>query len=173
MKIELGRHFLLKYSKNNELYAFVTQLCIDGLRQKLRCVVAIPRASIKELKQVLLKASNISKTELLEDKSIVLLAAEDIYLDNGRFSSKAMLEKLGVLIEEAIDSGYKGVCGIGEMSWLLGDGEGLEGVTDYEVMINSLESAVNACFVCAYREELFPNELLKYMERVHHEVIEV
>ena len=98
----------------------------------------------------------------------VLSDATPAYCPNGCFSCQEMLDVVGQFYEKAIEEGYTGARGTGEMTWALQEGRAkMEDLLEYEVELTDIlgEHPYTAC--CQYDARRFDGGTIMDVLSVH------
>ncbi len=88
-------------------------------------------------------------------------AAAPIYIENDSFNAERMLKIVSTLWQDAVDTGYSGMSGTGEMSWANANIEDfLDELVIYERGLNDLVSNRTIALCCQYDTSKFRGDII-------------
>jgi hypothetical protein len=98
------------------------------------------------------------------DPGFAVMTAKEFYLPDGVFSVENMKSRIRQFYIDAIEQGYSGGRGAGEMSWAAGDK--LQ-VMQYEAMLTEWLSEYPSTCICQYDIRVFGGETIMDILSVH------
>jgi hypothetical protein len=78
-----------------------------------------------------------------------------------------MIEMLNGAVQDALNSGFTGLCAAGDMTWLLDDAPGSEQVVEYEALLNHFYANNRALGLCQYNRNKLPAATLDHCLATH------
>jgi hypothetical protein len=84
----------------------------------------------------LLRASGINPQKEVARGALLLSSPEEAYLVGGQFDRHAMIKFLDEAMQEAINLGFTGFRGTGDLSWAARDTGACAQMAEYEAMLN-------------------------------------
>jgi hypothetical protein len=152
--VVVSRHRCLIYDGDpSELLPIVVPFLSNGIRDNWRCL-CLGSPSTNRSIETALATQSIDVAGAVRSGRLILSAERD-YL-RGAFDPPTMLTFLNSMIDEAVQSGYKGLCATGDMFWELGTPENFEHLLEYEVMLEQLFQTRPLRGICQYRRDLVP-----------------
>ncbi|MFP3904309.1 MAG: MEDS domain-containing protein [Armatimonadota bacterium] len=156
-----GDHCCWLYETAEQHKRFLTRYIREGLAlgQKVVCTVPCDGPCIVDeyLAEVGVDVDPYKETHQLE-----LPTPEMLYLPDGVFDPDHVVETILDLTEKALDEGFTGLRGTGDMSWAMDDVPGHERLMEYECMLNSLVADAPVTAMCQYNQNEFsPGDLLE------------
>jgi hypothetical protein len=169
---ELGPHdhaCLIFQSQEEKLAAFVPYFKA-GLERNEKCLYVGPVKSADVLWNALEKAG-APVSRAVGKGQLENLAAEEVYIEGGRFDPELTVALYRNAVEESRAQGYAAVRAAAEMDWVLGRKVDMADLADYESVVNRLfqDSAFGA--ICAYDYSRFLPEVLTKIVHTHPLVI--
>jgi hypothetical protein len=98
------------------------------------------------------------------DPRFVVMSAQEFYLPDGTFSAENMKSRIQQFYKDAIEQGYSGGRGTGEMTWATGD---KVEVLRYEAMLTEWLAEYPATCICQYDVRVFGGETIMDILSVH------
>ena len=169
---ELGPHdhACLIYRWQEEKMAALVPYFQAGLERNEKCLYVGPPKAADALWNALEKAG-MPVSRAVDKGQLENLAAEEVYLEGGRFVPELTVALYRNTVEEARAQGYAAVRASADTAWVLGGKVDMVDLTGYESMVNRLfhDSALGA--ICEYDYSLFPPEVLVKLICTHPLVI--
>lgn len=167
--VVFGEHLCSICKNKEQQFSQTVPFVIDGLTSNHKCVYVIHENSKEE---VMLEFDNrgFQLKKYLDTKQLEILTVKETYLKEGYFEPDKLIDLISTIEVNALKEGYKGVRGIGEMSWVTGDMENHKKLIEYEVKLNDLTKNRNIILLCQYIEEKFSNEVLNNVIRAHKKI---
>jgi len=165
-----GDHLCGYYASRLEQLPIVAAYIKDGLARGERCLYLVDDSVVHEVTHALV-AANVAVTRERRRGALVLLAAEDVYLEHGAFDCEAMLQLLNDAIEQALHDEFTGLRVAGEMTWLLRSEHGPDCALEYESLLNEFFSRRRATGLCLYNQSRLPAKALDGALRTHPRVV--
>jgi hypothetical protein len=165
-KLEDGNHICAIYKDREQLFAQAIPYILAGLEAHKKCVYVydenVPETIIQELKK-----SNPHIDTYLNLHQLELIPSGTTYLNNGHFDSEVMTTMIEKIIAEALKSGYVGVQGLSEMTWISGHPTDMNKLIEYESKLNMQFDTLKINLMCQYHEGRFSQEILANIIRTH------
>lgn len=155
-KLGGGRHIGVMYSSVAEKWQRVKPLVQAGLAAGQQVVYVAEESESEEV-----------RAALHNPKGLVVMRAQEAYYPSGTFSPEAMLNLIEKVGKEALEAGYSGLLGMGEMTWMLNDVLGGEQLVEYERDLSMFSQKHKIDTVCLYNRARFGPEMIHLMERIH------
>lgn len=153
--IEQGDHVCALYSDQEEQLALALDYVSGGLDRGERCLYICGERSVSEFRDAL-KSSGIDVEREESRGTLTLRSSRDGYLPGGVFDPDEMIGFLDQIVQEALDSGYSGLCSAGDMTWLVDHPAGAERLAEYEVRLNEFVRSHMAHIRCFYNRRTLP-----------------
>ena len=134
-----------------------------GLERGERCVMAA--APLDEAARGL-RAHGLDVGRLERRGDLILLDAETVYLQSGRFSVEAPLQLWADHLEEALAEGRAGLCAVGDATCIAVRGEIGARVLGYEIGVNRLGD-IPVAALCCYDRLRFGDAALRRILCAH------
>jgi len=160
-----GRHVVSLAAADAQL-DLVAAAFRAALSRDWRCLLIADRTA-SEVAVRALEGRGCEAGRALESGQLQLLTADETYTRGGYFDADRMLE----LVEDAAcgaeDAGYRGWCGVGEVTWF---GRGVPGagrLLEYEYRLNEVEALAGTEVICLYDVATMPRWLSRELKKVH------
>ncbi|MBI5883961.1 MAG: MEDS domain-containing protein [Elusimicrobia bacterium] len=169
---ELGPHdhACLIYQWVEEKLAALVPYFQAGLGRNEKCLYVGPVKSADVLWNALEKAG-APVSRAVDKGQLANLAAEEVYLEGGRFVPELTVALYRNFVEEGRGQGYAAVRAAAEMDWVLGGKVDMADLTDYESVVNRLFHDSEFGAICAYDYSRFSPEVLTKIVHTHPLVI--
>lgn len=167
--VVFGEHICSIYKNKDQQFSQTIPFVMEGLFNNHKCVYVIHENSRDEvIGEFASRGFQLEK--YLSSKQLIIYTVNETYLKEGYFEPNKLIELIGSLEADALKEGYKGIRGIGEMSWVIGDAENHKKLIDYEVKLNDFTKDRNIILLCQYIEDKFSNEILNNVIRSHKKI---
>ncbi|OGD81436.1 hypothetical protein A2572_01715 [Candidatus Collierbacteria bacterium RIFOXYD1_FULL_40_9] len=168
--LNFGDHVISIYQNQSQQISQITPYISAALNQNQKCVYVIDNSSLPSLVSEFEK-NGLNLEKYLDSKQFVFKTANETYVADGSFDPDNMLSLVAKLIDSALQEGFDGLLGIGEMSWILKNVSDSKKLNQYESNLNSLREN-KAALICQYDESQFSKDFLVDVIRAHpHTVI--
>jgi len=97
--------------------------------------------------------------------------AEGFFLAGGVFRPRAILDRLGGRIDEALSRGYSNLFLVADMGWILGGVRGSERLIEYETELNGFLKGKKCSILCTYGLQEFTPAILLYVLVTHPKLV--
>lgn len=114
------KHSALLYNSKEELFSFSISYFKIGLQRNELCLWILPDAISIDEATLALKGA-IDRLESYIEKGQLLITDKNFYVKEGVFISSELLSSWAEREKRAIQSGFSGICAIGDGSWGLKD----------------------------------------------------
>ncbi len=162
-----GGHTCLIYSSSEDLWKSVIPYMKEGLKRGEKVIYVADDNKQEDVKKAILADDPGVFETALSKGDVVILSREETYHQSGVFDPEAMIALIGSLEQEALSQGYKGVRGLGEMTWALEDVPGADKLVEYERQLNEFVKRHKMGIVCLYNQQRFGPEMINLMLRIH------
>jgi signal transduction histidine kinase len=157
---EVSRHKCLIYDGDpSEQLPVVVPLLVDGLRDNWRCLYLGDPAAVEMIGTALERKGIDTQSEA--KRGALVLSSDRSHLKDGRFDASVMLEGLSSSIDDAVQSGFRGLCATGDMRWELGADENFELLLDYEARLDQIFRDKPLRGICQYHRRMVPAKALR------------
>ncbi len=165
-KLRQGDHLCPIHDNLVEQTACAVAFIAAGLRTGERCLYVANDSPFDEVVQRF-AALGVNVAQEAEKGSLKILTKHDVYLREGKFDARKMLDYLAECESAAIADGYAGLRFQGEMTWALD--ASLEGdrLVEYEAMLNEFLADHRAVIACHYLRPRFDSALIHDMLVTH------
>ena len=137
-----------------------------GLARGQRCVHVADDRTLDEVRRAL-TAAGVDVTREQERGALWLLTPRDTYLRDGEFRPAVMLQFVRRLERQALEDGFSGLWGSGEMTWALGREPGCDRLIEYEALLDPMTELRRSVVLCQYDEALFGRPSIHDVLRAH------
>lgn len=145
-----GTHVCGLYGSPEEQTSMAAQYLAEGLLARERCVyVAESRAAIRRVHDALAVMGIDAEAEIARG-ALLSLTQDTSYLSGGCFDLERIMAGVEGAIIAALDAGFAGLRGCGDMSWLLRGAPGSERVFEYEARITEFFRGRPVQALCLY-----------------------
>ncbi|GMV80854.1 MAG: hypothetical protein AMXMBFR7_20380 [Planctomycetota bacterium] len=158
-KLRPGDHLCPIHDSLAEQTASAVAFIAAGLRIGERCLYVANDSPLEELVRRF-AALGVNVAQETEKGSLKILTKHDVYLRDGKFDARSMLDYLTECESAAIADGYAGLRFQGEMTWALD--ANLEGdrLIEYEALLNEFLAKHRAVIACHYLRPRFDAALI-------------
>ena len=150
-----GDHVCTLYSSQEEQLTAAIQYIRDGLARGERCVYVCCDQERDDFRAAL-RAAGLEVTAEEARGAVILLTKADGHLQGGSFDPSRIMEMLNTAVQDALNSGFTGLCSAGDMTWLLDEAPGSEKLLEYEMQLNDFYSNNRALGLCQYNRNKLP-----------------
>lgn len=164
-----SRHKCLVYEGHpSELLAVVVPFLRRGLEQGRRCLYLGDPQTIRIVEQGLV-ASGLDLEAAVAGKALTF-SSDRSHLDSGAFSPARMVDGLRALVKQAVADGFGGLSATGDMLWEIGSIANLEGLLEYEALLEQAFQELPLFGICQYRRDLLPPRAIRDALLTHRSV---
>jgi PAS domain S-box-containing protein len=158
-KLRHGDHLCPVHDHLEGQTASAVAFVAAGLRRGERCLYVANDSPVEELVRRF-AALGVTVAEETEKGSLRILTDRDVYLRDGHFDARRMLDYLTECESAALADGYTGLRFQGEMTWALdADVEG-DRLIEYEARLNEFLATHRAVIACHYLRSRFDPALI-------------
>lgn len=161
-----GDHICTLYTSPEEQLQAAVEYIQSGLARNERCLYVCGEHTPDELRAALQSAGvNVA---LEEGRGALNLATKrEAHLKDGHFNAKNMLSFLHQAVQDALDSGFTGLCAAGDMNWVMDGAAGTEEIAEYESCLNKFYTDHRALGLCQYNRKSMPPKFLDHCIATH------
>jgi hypothetical protein len=164
--VRLGQHICSVAEHAGTQLDLVAPIFRAGLESNCQCIYVSdrtpPRALVAGLRQ---RGCDIE--DAIESGRFVLATADELYVPDGHFDPSRMLDTVAGAVSGALQAGFRGWCGAGELSWLGRRFPGTERVLEYEFGLNHINGLQHAAIVCLYNGASLAPSVAREVESIH------
>ena len=154
-----GDHICTLYTSRDEQLSAAVDFIRRGLARGERCLYVCCEQTPEEFREELRRAGVDVDTEEARGALEVITKAEG-HLKGGGFDAARMIEMIGATLSDALATGFTGLCGAGDMTWLLDDAPGSHELLAYEALLNYFCANRPVVLMCQYSREKLPPKIL-------------
>lgn len=159
-----GLHVCYLFGDDDERFSTIARFFEAGRKAGDKLLYVADRMEPEEIHARLDRLS----AELAAPGSVVVSRTADAYYPAGDFSAEDMLARIGALLGQSANEGYRGTRVTGEMSWILRGVGGSERVMEFESRVTAvLKHHSHSAGICQYDMKLFSGETLMDVLAVH------
>ena len=157
---EVRRHKCLIYDGAlSEQLPVVLPFLLDGLRNNWRCLYVGSPEAAQMVEQAL--AANGVNTACEAGRGALVISSERGHLSEGTFDPGQLAEWLSKSINDAVHTGFKGLCATGDMRWELGEDRNFEYLPEYEARLEQLFRTKPLRCICQYHRNTVPPHAIR------------
>jgi MEDS: MEthanogen/methylotroph, DcmR Sensory domain len=154
-----GDHVCTLFSTRREQISAAAEFIRGGLARGERCLYICCEQTPDEFRDELRNAGIEVDAEEARGALELITKAEG-HLKGGSFDAARMIEMLASALSEALATGFNGLRGAGDMTWLLDRAPGSHELLAYESLLNFFCANRPVVLLCQYsREKLSPKIL--------------
>jgi len=161
-----GDHACTLYDSEEERLSAATQFIRDGLAWHERCVYVCCDDNPEGFRAAL-KSAGIDAAGAEAQGALVLLTKDQAHLNGGDFDPAKIIAMIDAALQDALNSGFDGLRGAGEMTWLLDQAPGSERIAEYEALLNRYFSNKPIVMLCQYNRRAMPADVLDHCLATH------
>jgi len=158
-KLRQGDHLCPIHDNLAEQTASAVAFIAAGLRSGERCLYVANDSPFEELVWRF-AALGVNVAQETEKGSLKILTKHDVYLREGKFDARRMLDYLAECESAAVADGYAGLRFQGEMTWALDANMEGDRLIEYEAMLNEFLAKHRAVIACHYLRPRFDPALI-------------
>jgi len=162
-----GTHVCVLYGSPEEQASIAARYLTDGLLAHERCFYIVQSAEAQRRVREAIDMLDVDADEAVRRRDLLELTFDQYYLVDGFFDVDRALDRIRTEVDLALDEGYAGVRGCGDMSWLLREAPGSQQVFEYEARINDLLRGRPAQAMCQYDWRLLPAPTIRRALMTH------
>jgi hypothetical protein len=166
-----GEHICSIHESADEQVATAADYLADGLRAGARALYVGESEAAFDRLRAALDGAGIDAAVAEKVGALLLRTHAEAHLQDGAFDSERMLAFLNEAIEEALEDGFAGLRGCGDMSWLLGDAPGTEQLLEYEAHLTRFFLRTPAAAMCQYDRRRLPPRFVNHALATHPSVV--
>jgi anti-anti-sigma factor len=147
--LQTGDHVCWTYSSDLEYRRVLTTYFSEGVTRGEK-VIYLAAGDVAERLLDALRDEGQPVDRLLASGQLVVKGAEETYTPGGVFDPDALLHLLRALVKEALQEGWTGLRGAGEVAWLQGRPDVENRWGGYELRVDLLASQLPYTGLCCY-----------------------
>jgi hypothetical protein len=142
----------------------------SGIKSGDKCIAVLDQAEGAAVRRGLRDDCDVDAA--LTSHQLDLLESGDTYLQNGLFSTEAMLAFWSDAVGSCLAKGpYEFARSLGEMTWALRQLPGVEQLVDYESELNRFLPQYPQVIICLYDLDLFDGHVVVDLLRTHPKLL--
>jgi len=154
-----GDHVCTLFASRREQIEAAVEFIRGGLAREERCLYICSEQPPEEFREELRRAGIDVDAEEAHGALDVITKNEG-HLKGGSFDAARMIEMLAAALSDALATGFAGLRGAGDMTWLLDQAPGSHELLAYEALLNYFCANRPVVLLCQYsREKLSPKIL--------------
>jgi len=161
-----GSHNIVFQDNVGKLGTTLGKYYAKGYSDGKRLLFAFNEITPKDIRDAL-SPFGLDLDELYTCGKAVLVSAEDSYLKGGSFSPDRMLKVLEDATIEALDDGFTGIQGAGDMSWIFQRKTDADALLDYESRLNDFVSEYPYSASCIFDTSRMERRSLLQVSKLH------
>jgi DNA-binding CsgD family transcriptional regulator len=169
-EVRPGTHICALYSGPAERDRLLFPFLREGMLEGDKCLCLVDDAQVASTVRDWVEGRPGSE-QPLRSEQLDVDRTSDAYLDSGRFSVEHMRSFLSGRMALAAESDFPMLRAAGEMSWMLPQLGGADGLFVYESVVNQILEDMPAVFMCMYDLQGFGVSILVNVLRTHPKVL--
>lgn len=169
-EVRPGTHICALYSGPAERDRLLFPFLREGMLEGDKCLCLVDDAQVASSVRDWVEGRPGSE-QPLRSEQLDVDRTSDAYLDSGRFSVEHMRSFLSGRMALAAESDFPMLRAAGEMSWMLPQLGGADGLFIYESVVNQIVEDMPAVFMCMYDLQGFGVSMLVDVLRTHPKVL--
>ena len=164
-KVQEGQHICYLYNDDRERLRVMSKYLESGLLANEKVLYMVDSMTPEEMLATL---GELGIDIRSREDDCAVRSAESGYCKDGCFTSSEMLDVIKAFYQEAMQQGYSGARGTGEMSWCLVEGRAeMSELMTYEARLNDLLSLYPYTACCQYDTRKFDGSTIMDVLSVH------
>jgi hypothetical protein len=164
-----GDHVCTLYGSRAEQLGAAIEFVRGGLAGGERCLYVCCEQTPDEFREELRRAGIDADAEEARN-ALELITKHEGHLEGGAFDAARMIEMLAAALSEALATGFNGLRGAGDMTWLLDRAPGSHELLAYEALLNYFCANRPVILLCQYSREKLPPKILESCLATHPQV---
>jgi len=165
-KLCFGDHLSSIYQNKEQQFAFIVPFIMEGLDNNQKCVYVMDE-NTEESIRLEFEKDGFKIDKYLESRQLELVKSNDTYLNGGTFKPEVMLNTIEMMEMKAVEEGYFGLRGTGEMGISIKEKIDDVELIDYESRINEFMVGRRIILICQYNENKIDYKVLNNIIRTH------
>jgi PAS domain S-box-containing protein len=162
-----GDHLCFIYQSREEQMSVIIPFILEGFKRNEKCLYIVDENSEEDILREIKKHCDVEN--YITSGQLVILRKEETYLKDGFFDPDRMIQLVKTAEREAMEEGYSGLRGTGEMTWVK-DSEA-ERLLEYEAKLNHFFPKNRCIAICQYNEKKFDPGVLIGIIHTHPKLI--
>jgi PAS domain S-box-containing protein len=162
-----GDHVCFIYQSKEEQMSVIIPFILDGLKRNEKCLYIVDENPVEEIIREIGKYCDVE--DYIASGQLVILTKDETYLKEGYFDPDSMIQLVKNAEQKAIDEGYSGLRGTGEMTWIT-ESE-IEKILEYEAKLSHFFPDSKCIAVCQYNERRLDPGVLISVVQTHSKII--
>ncbi len=161
-----GDHICYFYRRPAEQIAVAGPFVHIGLLRGERCLCVLPRVQADKLIGWL-EGAGVEPQKELARGALVVSTPEETYLAGGSFNRRMMVRFLDAAMREALEAGFTGFRGTGDLSSVAHDSGACAQMPEYEALLDRYYPGKASVGICMYDSSLFEEAHLAKVLEAH------
>jgi HD-GYP domain-containing protein (c-di-GMP phosphodiesterase class II) len=163
---DFGKHNLIVYNSINKLEDNIGIYFNENHKSGMKLFYIYNKFPSKTVLNGLTKY-NIDLDYLIDSGEMKLTDFNEDYSDNASFDADEVISELEEEAKTALNEGFKGLCAVEEMSWLLDNNINISELLKYEALLNPLVMKSPLTVTCLYDYKKMNISLLTNLKKLH------
>ncbi|MFO7882622.1 MAG: MEDS domain-containing protein [Kosmotogaceae bacterium] len=161
-----GQHNLIVYNNIKKLEDNLGFYFSNNYKKGMKLLFLYNNISSQTVKNGLAKY-NIDFDNLVKSREMLLIDYNKGYLHDGFFDVDCLIDTLKYEVEKALNEGFKGLSGAGDMSWFFDKNVDVSELFKYEALLNPLVMKFPLTVACIYNFKEVSASLLVNLKKLH------
>ncbi len=154
-----GDHVCTLFASRREQIDAAVEFIAGGLAHGDRCLYVCCEQTPEAFRGEL-RAAGIDVEAEEARGALELVTKAEAHLSGGSFDAARMIEMLASALSDALASGFTGLRGAGDMTWLLDGAPGSHELLAYEALLNYYCANRPVVLLCQYNRDKLPPKIL-------------
>ncbi len=168
--VKVHDHLCLIYETPEEQLGAAIPYLKQGLEQGERALYVTDETSVETICDAM-RCRGMDVRAALSSGALQFATSRDAYLQRGYFTPEGMIAHLGDHEQRAKADGFSALRVTAEMTWALGNEEGVERILEYESLVNRFFQERESSAICQYNRQRFPAKIIRGIIHTHPLVI--
>jgi len=169
-RLEYGDHLCCIYETEQERWTSVAAFVAQGLALNERVMYVADDRPVENTLNYL-RDKGVAVDRYHKSGQLLIVSAREVYLKEQPFNPSKMFALLETEANRALNEGFSGLRGTGEMSWALKSITDFERLIKYEAELNEFLSGIKIKALCQYDRRKFEPSTLLDVLRTHPLII--
>lgn len=165
-QFEHGDHTCLFYRSEESLMEVLIPYIAEGLRRGEHCF-CVQKSHMCTRLLYDLRFLGFDTDDLVARGALDVRSEDEVYVPNGRFDPRAMMDMVMRSLNEALDRGFPALRGAGDLSWAVKGRNECELLLEYEGIVNGYHPGRPLTGLCQYDANAFSPRMLDSVVRAH------
>ena len=168
--VKVHDHLCLIYESPEEQLGAAIPYVAQGIAKGERVIYVTDETSIDTICDAV-QARGVDVRGALSGGALEFVTSRDAYLRDGYFTPEGMIAHLSEHEQRAKADGFSALRVTAEMTWALGNEEGVERILEYESLVNRFFQKRESSAICQYNRQRFPAKIIRGIIHTHPLVV--